>query len=148
MARRWCQRLEVALDQVQAEAADVSGQWRLLLIAGWPPAAGRDRDLAYLASYPELARIPQPPAPGHDPDSPSRAIVVLHVPGFAAKHAAAHLSPNLTATLGAVVAAGSEPSPDQIRALVRYAVAMHARSLPWPSPGRSSCAGVIGSDAV
>ena len=137
VARRWCQRLEAALDQVQAEAADVTGQWQLLLIAGWPPAAVRDRDLAYLASYPELARIPQPPTPGHDPESPSRAIVVLHVPGFAAKHAAAHLSPNLTATAGPVVPAGSAPNPDQVSALVRYAAAIcTARSLAWARPER------------
>lgn len=137
VARRWWQRLEAALDQVQAEAADVTGQWQLLLIAGWPATADRDRDLAYLASYPELVRIPQPPAPGDDPESPSRSIVVLHVPGFAAKHAAAHLSPNLTATAGPVVPAGSSPSPDQVSALVRYAAAIYAaRSLTWARPGR------------
>lgn len=68
-----------------------------------------------------LARTPQPPEPGHDPESPPRAIVVLHVPGFAAKHAATHHSPNLTAAAGPVVPANSAPSPDQIR----YAAPIH-----------------------
>ena len=134
--RRWCQRLEAALAEVQAEGADVTGQWRLLLITGWPPAAGQDRDLAYLACYPELARTPRLPGPGHITERSSQA-VVLHVPGFAARHATAHHSPNLTATAGPVVPADSTPNPDQVSALIRRAVAMHAaRSLTWPGPGR------------
>ena len=77
-----------------------------------------------VASRAELARTPDAPAPGHEPGSASGAIVVL--PGFTARHAAAHQSPNLTATAGPVVPASSAPSPDQIGALIRYAAAIHA----------------------
>jgi hypothetical protein len=127
VACRWYRRLETALAEVQEEAEEVTGRWRLLLVIGWPPVADRDRELAYLAHYPELIRTPQVPACGDDPGCPSRAIVLLHVPGFAARHAAAaaHQSRNLTATVGAEVAAGMAPSPDQVCALFRYAAALH-----------------------
>jgi hypothetical protein len=135
VTHRWCQRLEAALAEVQAEYAEVTGQWRLLLVVGWPPAAGQDRDLAYLACYPELARTPlASDAPERSPQA-----IVLHVPGFAARHASAHHSPNLTVTEGPVVPAGSAPSPDQVSALIRYAAAMYAaRSLTWPRPGHGA----------
>jgi hypothetical protein len=123
--RRWSKRLEAALAEVHDQADEAASQWRLLLIIGWPPTAERDRELAYLAHYPELIRTPQVPTPAGDPGCPSRAIVLLHVPGFAARHAVAHQSPNLTATMGAQVAAGSAPSPGQISALLRYAAAIH-----------------------
>ncbi|HWF79844.1 MAG TPA: hypothetical protein VN695_04610 [Streptosporangiaceae bacterium] len=125
--RRWYQRLEAALAEVHDQADDAASQWRLLLIIGWPPAAEGDRELAYLAHYPELIRTPQVPTPASGSECPSRAIVLLHVPGFAARHAVAHQSPNLTATMGAQVAAGSTPSPGQISALLRYAAAIHGR---------------------
>jgi hypothetical protein len=125
VACRWYRRLETALAEVQEESEEVTGRWRLLLITSWPPVADRDRQLAYLARYPELTRTPQVPASGDGPGCPARSVVVLHVPGFAARHAAAHQSPNLTATVGAEVAAGTAPSPDQVCALVRYAAAIH-----------------------
>jgi len=34
VARRWCQRPEAALGEVQADAAEASARWRVLLIAG------------------------------------------------------------------------------------------------------------------
>jgi hypothetical protein len=128
VACRWYRRLEAALAEVHEEADEVTGRWRLLLIMGWPPVADRDRELACLAHYPELIRTPQVPAFGDDPEWPSRAVVLLHVPGFAARHAAAaaHHSPSLTATIGAEVAAGTEPTPDQVCALFRYATAVRA----------------------
>jgi len=125
--RRWHRRLEAALAEVHDQADEATGQWRLLLIMGWPPAAERDRELAYLAHYPELLRTPQVPTPASGSECPSRAIVLLHVPGFAARHAVAHQSPNLTATMGTQVVAGSVPSPDQVSALLRYAAAIHGR---------------------
>ena len=124
VVRRWCQRLEAALAEVQAEGAEVTGQWRLLLVTGWPPTVGRDQELAYLACYPELARTAPVPVPGDDRESRSQAIV-LHVPGFAARHASAHHSPHLTATAGPAVPAGSTPDPDQVSALIRCATARH-----------------------
>lgn len=127
VTRRWYQRLEAALAEVQGQAEEAAAQWRLLLIMGWPPITERDQDLAYLAHYPELIRTPQVPMPGDDPGRSSQAIVLLHVPRFAARHAVAHHSPSLTATMGAEVAAGTSPSPDQIQHLLRCAAAIHRR---------------------
>jgi len=126
VARRWCQRLEAALSEVEADAAEVSARWRLLLIVGWPLTAERDRELAYLGHYPVLGRTPPVVVPSSSPQCPSRSIVLLHVPGFAARHAAAHHSPNFTVTIGPVVPAQSVPSPRQVSAMFRTAAVTYA----------------------
>jgi hypothetical protein len=121
VALRWCERLEAALIQVEAEADEVTGQWKLLLIAGWPLTADRDRDLAYLACYRELGRVESAvvaPGPGRECSSWT---VVLHVPGFAARHAEAHQSPDFFAAAGPAVPAAASPSQAQVRALLRDA---------------------------
>lgn len=121
VALGWCQRLDAALAQVEPEAADVPGKWRLPLITGWPLVAERDRELAYLACYPEMGRVQTTAAASSDQDQLPKVTVLLHVPGFAAQHAAAHRSPHFTALAGPVIPASSAPSPAQVRDLIRRA---------------------------
>jgi hypothetical protein len=138
-AAAWSRRLEAALAEVQADGADVPDRWRLLLITGWPIGTGaQDHDLAYMTFYPELGRTDLPPAdlgPGHEPQP--RAIVVLHVPGYAARHATAHRSPFFTATAGPVLPAGASPDPLRVRTLLRRAGAAVTRRSHSPRPRRA-----------
>jgi hypothetical protein len=116
VADRWCQRLAGTLAALLDEADD---GWLLLRIAGWPLTDDQDQELAYLASYPELGRIPDPGC-GLECDRNHRSwVVVLHVPGFAALHAAVHDSAHLDVTAGTSVPAGAHPSPAQVHELLR-----------------------------
>jgi hypothetical protein len=121
----WAHRLEASLATVIAEDEDAGHAWRLLLITGWPLTAITDTELAYLARYPEAAR-----ADARDRDGLTRSTVVLHVPGFAARHATAHLSPHFAATAGPVLPRGTNPQPAQIAELREQAAARNQPARP------------------
>ncbi len=114
---RWWERLEGTLTQLQHQAGQSVTPWRLLGVSGWPITDERDRELAYLAYYPELGRSPGScPAGGRDHPTWT---VVLHVPEFAAQHAVAHDSPHIRAILGPAAPLGSPPDKAEIRTLLR-----------------------------
>jgi hypothetical protein len=115
VAARWCQRLAGALAALLDEPAD---DWMLLRVAGWPLTDSWDRDLAYLAYYPELGRIPDPDCGEVRGRGHRSWIVVLHVPGFAALHAATHDSPCIGIIPGPGLAPGAEPDLAHVEALL------------------------------
>lgn len=131
IAGNWAQRLEEALAGVIDHDENAASRWRLLLITGWPLTAGRDQDLAYLARYPELDRVDvRPEIAVGDRERIIRATVLLHVPGFAARHAVAHASPFFRASAGALLPRGVNPAPSQVAELVQQAVREHAPGHP------------------
>jgi hypothetical protein len=137
----WCNRLEAGLAPTQHESSD---QWRLLLVTGWPLTHEPDREIAYLAQYPELARATDLTRDRSYGQAHPPWAVVLHVPGFAAEHALTHRSDYHSAVAGPVVPAGSQPGLADVRALLRracYYVAEDAaddpgQPLPWVAAQR------------
>ncbi|HEX9542029.1 MAG TPA: hypothetical protein VGA04_28190, partial [Streptosporangiaceae bacterium] len=104
-------------------------------MTGWPLIHEPDREIAYLAQYPELARaIDLTRDRSYGQVHPPWA-VVLHVPGFAAEHALSHRSEYHSAVAGPAVSAGSQPSPADVRALLRRACYYLAEDAADDPPG-------------
>jgi hypothetical protein len=114
-ASSWCQRLSDALANLQGHDDD---DWLLLRVEGWPLTDDADRELAYLAAYPELARAPDPDCGQVCGRSHQSWVAVLHVPVYAAMHAINYQGVHFDAIPGCAVPSGAKPSPRQIRALL------------------------------
>ncbi len=118
IAAAWNDRLDAQLTELLGQPTDC---WQLLLVLGWPLTSDGDRDLAYLASYPEHARVPDPHCGRACRRAHDSWAVVLHVPEFAISHALTHDSPHHHAIPGPRLPAGAQPSLAQIRAVLRQA---------------------------
>jgi hypothetical protein len=129
IATSWCQWLGDALASLQGHDDD---DWLLLRVEGSPLTDDADRELAYLAAYPELARAPDPDCGQVCGRSHRSWVAVLHVPAFAAMHAVNHHGAHFDATPGPAVPAGAQPSPGQIRALL--AGSCHLTDDAWRHP--------------
>jgi hypothetical protein len=129
VASSWCQWLGDALASLQGHDDD---DWLLLRVKGWPLTDDADRELAYLAAYPELARAPDPHCGQVCGRSHRSWVAVLHVPAFAAMHAVNYQGAHFDATPGPAVPADAKPSPGQLRALL--AGSCHLADDAWRHP--------------
>jgi hypothetical protein len=103
-------------------------------VAGWPFTDDRDRELAYLASYPELGRVADSACGQACGRAHPSWAVVLHLPGFAARHVAAHQNPHLHAVAGPAVPEHAQPSQAQVRGMLRHARDLDENPAAYPVP--------------